>query len=587
MLFHQSAPQSEASLPWLHGGGLVARRLAAEGIDKLFTLTGGHISPLYDGARFAGIDLVDFRHEQAAVHAADAYARLRRRPGCAALTAGPGVTSGITGVANALYGQSPVIVLGGSNPLSTLGAGNLQEAPHVDLLRPITKYCAAILDFGRSCDIIHEAAQAALSPRPGPSYVDLPMDFQLTRLSHDLAPPLRSPAPPPSSFPDPDIVKGVARLFEDSHRPVILAGTGLYWAGAGELLGELASLVSAPVFLNGMARGCLGRNNPNQLRRSRGKALRQADLVLMLGADFDFRLGYGQPGIVHPDAAIVQVDPQDTALSKNRDADIALCSHIGLFLEELLKRAAPSKNRDNNWIEDLRAHDQAELARMRAIREGEQSLIHPDRFVSEVADFLDERAIVIGDGGDIVASFAGIFQPGAPGGWMDPGPFGCLGVGAPFAIGARLACPDRPIAVLFGDGAFGFNAFEYDSAVRQNLPFVGIIGNDGAWSEMRTFHAELFGEDDPSAQYLSQHTRYEQVVEGLGGHGERVEQASEIRPALERAFDCNAPAVLNVILDPSVRRKSATISGRQVAAAYGEGDPDAYHRRSTPQRTDA
>jgi acetolactate synthase I/II/III large subunit len=578
LLSEVAAETCDAQLPWLHGGDLVAAQLAAEGVDKIFTLTGGHISPIYDGARFAKIRLVDFRHEQAAVHCADAYARLTRRVACAALTAGPGVTGGITGVANALYGQSPVVVLGGSNPLSTLGAGNLQEAPHLDLMRPITKYCTAVLDYGRSRDIIHEAAQASLSPRPGPSYVDLPMDFQLTRLPCDLAPPVRAGAARPIFGPEYDLIRDAARLCAQARRPVILGGTGVYWAGAWDALAEFASVLSCPVFLNGMARGCLGRSNPNQLTRGRARALSEADLVIMLGADFDFRLGYGQPGVVHPEAAILQVDPQPTALAKNRDVSLAVCSDIDIFLRDILALSAAPTSLDREWVAGLQSANSAAAVRTRTLLDGDQSPIHPERFIAEVAEFFDESAIVIGDGGDIVGAFAGVFQPGSPGGWLDPGPFGCLGVGAPFAMGARLACPERPVAVLFGDGAFGFNAFEYDSAVRQNLPFVGIIGNDGAWSEMRTFHADLFGEDDSSAQYLSQDTRYELVVEGLGGSGERVERASQIRPALKRAFESGVPALVNVILDPTVRRKSATISGRQVAAAYGEGDPDAFHR---------
>lgn len=200
-------------------------------------------------------------------------------------------------------------------------------------------------------------------------------------------------------------------------------------------------------------------------------------------------------------------------------------------------------------------------------------------FTKEVSEFLDEDATVIGDGGDIVAMFASRHRPGGPGQWMDPGPFGCLGVGAPFAIGARLHRPDAQIAVVFGDGAFGFNAFEFDSAVRQNLPFVGIIGNDGAWGEMRTFHAGLFGEDDLSAQYLSQDTAYERIVEAMGGYGERVDRASEIKPALQRAFAAGVPAVVNVILDPRYRRRNAAVSGKHVALSYGQGDPHAFKRQ--------
>lgn len=570
---------------WLHGGDLVSRQLSAEGIRHIFTLTGGHISALYDGARFANLKLIDFRHEQAAVHAADAFARLTRRTACAALTAGPGVTGGVTGVANAYYAQSPVLVIGGRNPLMTEGAGNLQDAPHLELMRPVTKFSAAIYDYGRSCDVIHEAVQATLNPRFGPAYVDLPMDFQLTRLPLEMAPPIRAAAVGPKAFADPDVVRAVAEQLAGAKKPVILAGTGLYWSGSWELLGLLAETLRVPVFLNGMARGALGRGNPFQLQRVRRAALTQTDCLLMLGADFDFRLGYGQPGVVHPQAKVIQVDPQSTTLGRNRDVDSGIAADIGAFLEQLLGHSGRfGRSTDSDWLAELRDLERAADQKSRRILEGEQFPIHPDRLVQEVADLLDESTITIGDGGDIVGAFAGVYRPGGPGAWMDPGPFGCLGVGAPFAIGARVANPDRPIAVMFGDGAFGFNGFEYDSAVRQNLPFVGIVGNDGAWSEMRTFHADMFGEEDRSAQYLSQSTRYDKVVEGLGGFGQRVERASQIRPAVEKAFSSGVPALIDVVLDPTVRRQSGTISGRQVAAAYGEGDHDAF-RRPRPAST--
>jgi acetolactate synthase I/II/III large subunit len=562
---------------WLHGGDLVARQIAERGSGHLFTLTGGHISPIYDGLRSTDIRLVDFRHEQAAVHAADASARVRRDVAFVAVTAGPGVTGAVTAVANAYYASSPVVVLGGRNPFMTDGAGNLQEAPQLELMSPITKRAVAVYDGWRICDVLYESVQAAVAPRAGPAYVDLPMDVLLARMDVASAPRLRPAVCPVPALPDPDIVSMVVQELRTATQPVIVAGSGAYWAKAEEALAAFADVADAPVFLNGMARGLLGRGHPFHATRQRRQALQAADFVLLLGADFDFRLGFGQAGTVHPDATIVQVDPDVSRLGRNRHVNIAVGADITGFLIELVKKAdafAPITSR--RWTRNVLAKQPSAIGSHGV--DGDSSPVDPRQFVVEVAEFLDEDATVIGDGGDIVAGFAGVHRPGGPGLWIDPGPFGCLGVGAPFAIGARLHRPDTQIAVVFGDGSFGFNGFELDSAVRQDLPFVGIVGNDGAWGEMRTFHEDVFGDDDLRGQHLSQSASYSGVAVALGGHGERVDRASQIKPALQRAFDANVPAIVDVVLDPTFRYQNGAVSGRQVAQAYGKGDGDAFKR---------
>jgi acetolactate synthase I/II/III large subunit len=570
---------SRNNLPWLHGGDVIVRQIEALGVEHLFTLTGGHISSLYDGARFANLSLIDFRHEQAAVHAADALARLRRDVSVVALTAGPGVTGGLTGVANALYAESPVVVFGGRNPFVTDGAGNLQEAPHLELMRPVTKHCSALYELWRTPDVIHTAFAAARAPRSGPAYIDVPVDLQLTRVSVEDAPPLRDRVQLSFPNPDPDVLREVARTIGAATQPVILAGTGAYWARAEDSLNAVALSAKIPIYLNGMARGMLGRKHPYQVFGSRKEALRGADVILLLGVEFDFRLGFGQAGAVHRDAVVIQVEADAARIGRNRGAAIGVVADINQFLRCL-------KSEDNlfghqeplTWTRTLRQKDQARLERARGAVTLSGKPVHPRQFVHAVTEFLDDDATVIGDGGDIVALFASGFKPGGPGQWMDPGPFGCLGIGAPFAMGARLHRPSSQIAVVFGDGSFGFNGFEYESAVRQHLPFVGIIGNDGAWGEMRTFHEDVFGDADLRGQYLSQSTLYEKVVEGLGGHGERVEDAADIIPALERAYKSSLPSVVNVILDPTFRRDNGTVSGKQVALTYGRGNRDAFKR---------
>jgi acetolactate synthase-1/2/3 large subunit len=442
-------------------------------------------------------------------------------------------------------------------------------------MRPITRSCTAIYDAWRSTEVVHQAFGAALGARTGPAYLDLPVDIQLTRISGG-QPTIRPPLQRSAMHPDPDAVRDVAARLGAAQQPVVLAGTGAYWARGDDALKALADAAGTPVFLNGMARGMLGRGHPFHVVRGRRQALRGADFVLLLGAEFDFRLGFGQPDVLHPEAFVVQVAADSTRLGANRHVDLPIVSDVGAFVAALVNEAGEfARTAPRRWTVNL-------VERERAVRlpldQADSRPVHPLHFVREVTDFLDADATVIGDGGDIVSAFARWFRPGGPGRWLDPGPFGCLGVGAPFAIGARLHRPSAQIAVIFGDGAFGFNAFEYDSAVRQKLPFVGIMGNDGAWGEMRTFHADVFGEYDHSAQYLSQETAYHDVVTALGGYGERVDRASEIQPALRRAFDSGVPALVNVILDPSYRHKNEAVSGRNVALAYGEGDADAFKR---------
>ena len=546
----------------VHGGRLVADHLAAEGIDALFTLTGGHISAIYDGCRDHDIRVIDVRHEQAAAHAADAYGRLTFRPGVAAVTAGPGVTDAVTGVTNAFYANSPMVLLGGRNPLALEGMGALQDAPQLELLRPVTKRVDTAMETRRIREVLDASFRAALAPRMGPTYVDLPMDVLMTPVDPDHLAPAggqRATVPP---APDPDAVAAVAELLATAEHPVVLCGSGTYWARAWQELDTLATTAGVPVFVNGMARGILPSDHPNLLALTRRQALRQADVVLALGIDFDFRVGYGRPPTTRDDVAVVHVDPQPDRIGHNRPVTYGIVSEVASFLTALLAhdrvygRSTPSP-----WLEELTAEEQRRRADRDAASRSDASPVHPLRFAAEVARWADRDAIVIGDGGDIVAHTAGRVRVDHPGHWMDPGPFGCLGVGAPFALAARHVHPDKQVLVVYGDGSFGFNAFELESAARQGLPFVGVIGNDGAWGEMKAFHERVYGADGMVAQDLGQDVRYEDVAVALGGHGERVERPEDIAPALDRAAASGVPAIVNVLLDRGFRRESA--------AAYG------------------
>jgi acetolactate synthase I/II/III large subunit len=545
-----------------HGGRLIADHLAAEGVDALFTLTGGHISAIYDGCKDVGIRVIDVRHEQAAAHAADAYGRLTFRPGVAAVTAGPGVTDAITGVTNAFYANSPMVLLGGRNPLALEGMGALQDAPQVELLRPVTKRAETALETRRLREVLGYAFRDALSPRMGPTYVDLPMDVLMTPVDTDHVVGVEGNRFTVGPGPDPHAVARAAALLAGAEQPVVVSGSGTYWAQAWDELDQLATTAQLPIYVNGMSRGILPSAHPHLLGLTRKQALRQADVVLALGVDFDFRLGFGRPPSYGDDVKVIHVDPQADKLGHNRSVELGIVSDVGAFLRALLTHEGElGRAQATSWLTGLRDDEAGRADARAAAATSDASPVHPLRFAREVARWVDPDAIVIGDGGDIVAHTAGQLRVEHPGHWMDPGPFGCLGVGAPFAMAAKHVHPDKQVLVVYGDGSFGFNGMEFESAVRQDLPFVGIVGNDGAWGEMKAFHERVYGTEGMVAQDLSQGTGYERMVEALGGHGERVERPQDIGPALDRAAASGVPALVNVILDREFRRESA--------AAYG------------------
>ncbi len=545
-----------------HGGRLIADHLVDEGVDALFTLTGGHISAIYDGCKDRGVRVIDVRHEQAAAHAADAYGRLTFRPGIAAVTAGPGVTDAITGVTNAYYANSPMVVLGGSNPVSLAGMGSLQDAPQIELLRPVTKRAEPVQETRRMREVLGYAFRSALSPRMGPAYVDLPMDVLMTPVDTGQVVPAVDHRFTVGAGADPEVVAEVAELLASAERPVVLSGSGTYWARAWEELDQLATTAQVPVYVNGMSRGILPSSHPHLLGLTRKQALRQADVIVALGIDFDFRLGFGRSPAYHDDVQVVHVDPQADRVGHNRPVAHGVVSDVAAFLRALLEHEGKFGRREaTRWLTGLR-DDERQRAQARAeAATSDASPVHPLRFAREVARWVDPDAIVIGDGGDIVAHTAGQVRVDRPGHWMDPGPFGCLGVGAPFAMAAKHVHPDKQVLVVYGDGSFGFNGMEFESAVRQDLPFVGVVGNDGAWGEMKAFHERVYGAEGMLAQDLAQDTGYERMVEALGGYGERVDHPEDIRPALDRAADAGVPALVNVLLDRDFRRESA--------AAYG------------------
>ncbi|GAB4515823.1 MAG: thiamine pyrophosphate-binding protein [Anaerolineae bacterium] len=526
------------------GGELVARSLKAQGVETLYTLCGGHILPIYQGCLDNAITVIDFRHEQAAAHAADAHARLTRNIGVAAVTAGPGVTDAVTGVANAYQARSPMILLGGAAPLSTKGMGALQEMPQTDMFKTFTK---ASFTIDKTEDIparMAEAYHIALSGRPGPVFIELPFDVLFQAVD-----PVEMPARVTIAPVEPDVstMQRIFDLLRNAQKPVLVAGTQVYWDSAHEALRELTEQTDIPVFTNGGGRGTLPMNHPNCFKSARGTALKRADVVLLIGTPLDFRLKYGREGW-NPNAKLIQIENDADELNHNREADAALVADSRLVLEALAEGLQGVRYSD--WLRDVREMEDRKNAELEDWKKLDDVPINHFRMGAAINDLIDEDTIIVGDGGDIVSACAKVIDLTYPGQWLDPGPLGCLGVGVPFAIAAKHLYPEKKVLIINGDGSFGLNGFEFDTAIRFNLPMVSVVGNDAGWGQIRVPQQAMLDEPERAIATSLAPTRYDKVVEALGGYGELVVAPDELPGALERAFASGQPACVNVMLDP-------------------------------------
>jgi len=535
----------------IHGGRLVAKALKAEGVDALFTLTGGHIVPLLDGCVEEGIRIVDVRHEETAGHAAEAYGRLTGRLGVAAVTAAPGVTNIVTAVMNAHFSHTPMLVLGGRHLVRQEHAGGLQEMDHPPLFRPITKWAATAWETARLADYIGMGARHAFSGRGGPVFIDIPLDVQ-SGLVDEATPLPRGYRPIDPHGADPSFVEGVAELLRTAERPVIFAGGGVRGKSV-KALDEVAEAIQAPVYLNAGARGGLPHGHPLLGVYTRSRALADADVVVALGVDWDFRTGYGQK--INADATVVQVDAEETRLGWNRPVDRAAIADPGRFLTQLASaRSVFAIGRERAWTAEIQAVEREKRAAADVEAAASGSFVMPQRFGKEVGEFFGTDAIVAVDGGDIVATTAKWLQVSTSGHVLEPGPAGTLGTGPGFALAAKVVHPDRLVGIVFGDGGFGFSGFEYDTFVRHGLPVVGVLGNDGVWNNIKTFHS-MFYPERVVASDLGRRP-YHDVVSALGGHGELVIDPKQLRPALDRAVASGKPALVNVHVDETFRASS-------------------------------
>ncbi len=528
----------------VHGGRLVAQRLKAHGVSHLFTLSGGHLFSIYDGCREEDIAIVDTRHEQSAAFAAEGWAKATRTPGVCALTAGPGVTNGMSALGSALKNNSPLLVLGGRAPAMRWGQGSLQEIDHVPFVEPLTKSARTVGSTAEIAGLVDEGLRTTLEPPPGPAFIDFPLDHVFMEGEPSTAP---GELPDPLALPAADGVEEAIELLRGAERPAIMAGTGLYWARGEQALTALCDELQIPVLLNGLARGCVPADHPSFFSRARSAALKGADVALVVGVPMDFRLGFG--GSFGEETKIVVIGQAPPEHPHPREVACELYGGVAATLDALREGAAGGPDR-SGWLSSLREVEDEKRAAERDELADDRAPLHPMRLYSELQQVIDRSTVVIGDGGDFVSYAGRVIETYEPGCWMDPGPYGCLGSGPGYAIAAKLARPDRQVCLLLGDGAFGFAGLEFDTMVRHGLPVVGVMGNNGIWALEKHPMEFLYGYS--VAAELQPELRYDRIVETLGGHGELVTKPDELKPALERAFASGKPALVNVLTDPDV-----------------------------------
>jgi acetolactate synthase-1/2/3 large subunit len=537
----------------ISGGHLVAKALRAEGIEVIFTLCGGHIIDIYDGCIDEGIRIVDVRHEQVAAHAADGYARVTGRPGCAVVTAGPGTTDAVTGVANALRAESPMLLIGGQGALNQHRMGSLQDLPHVEMMRPITKFASSVLTTERVADMVSMAFREALAGAPGPAFLEIGRDILDARvpLERAVLPQAGHYRASTKSIGDPADIERLADILVNAERPCVLLGSQVWTCRGADAATELVRTLNIPAFMNGAGRGTLAPGDPHHFHQTRRHAFNNADVIVIVGTPFDFRMGYGKR--LSHDATVVQIDMDYRTVGKNRDVSLGLVGDVGAILAAVTQAASGrsdngARKRDS-WVQSLRAEEQRmydeRLPRLR----NDSTPIHPLRLAHEINQFLTDNTLFIGDGGDVVTFSGGVVQPKRPGLWMDPGPLGTLGVGVPFAMAAKVARPDLEVVGLFGDGALSLTGWDFETMVRFNLPFIGVVGNNSYMNQIRYGQIQKYGEERGDVGNKLGDVPYDKFAEILGGYGEEVSEPDQIRPALERARESGKPALINVWID--------------------------------------
>ncbi len=576
----------------LNGGQVIANVLKNHGIGHLFTLCGGHIAPILVGCKQAGLQVIDVRHEVDAVFAADAVARLTGLPGVAAVTAGPGVTNAITALKNAQMAHSPVLLLGGAAATIIRGRGSLQDIDQVSLVKSICKIAVTI---NQNCDIVpvlEHALRVARSDVPGPVFVECPIDllynetvvremygaksgaaanqgglksklfqFYLQRhVNRMFMCDFEEMAPMPLEVTAPELqpakLKSAARVLAAAQRPVLIIGSQVMLQP--HKVHELAAAVAhlqAPVYLAGMARGLMGRAHPLQMRHHRRKALKTADVVILAGMPCDFRLDYGRS--FAPDAKVISLNRSKNDLTLNRRPNVGLLADPCDALCALAQSLPPSAERWREWTETLRLTDSQREMEIDAMAEAAVQGVNPIAFLKQMDAFIEDNAILIGDGGDFVATAAYTLHPRKPLSWLDPGAFGTLGVGGGFALGAQLVRPEAEVWLLYGDGAAGYSLQEFDTFVRHHLPVIAVVGNDAAWAQIARDQVKYLND---AVGTVLRPTDYHKVAEGFGGKGFLIKTQAEILPTLRAARQAarqGTPVLINVLIGKTEFREGS------------------------------
>ena len=543
----------------ISGGHLVAKALKNEDVDTIFTLCGGHIIDIYDGCVDEGIKIVDVRHEQVAAHAADGYARQTGKLGCVVTTAGPGCTNAMTGVACAFRAETPMLHIGGQSSLTQHKMGSLQDLPHVDMMKPITKMASGVFSTERVADMVAMAARESFNGVYGPSYLEIPRDILDAEVDVSKA---VIPAPghyraSVKSIGDPADIERLADILVKSERPAILFGTQVWNCRGHEAAIELIRTLNIPGYFNGSARGTLPPGDPHYFNRTRSAAFKEADVIVIVGCPFDFRMGYGKR--IRSDATLVHIDQSYATVGKNRDIALGLAGDPGAILATVTQ-AASGRN-DNgaagrkDWMAKLRDMEGKATDKLMPLFMSENTPIHPYRVAWEINEFLTEDTIYIGDGGDVVTISAQAVQPRTPGHWMDPGALGALGVGTGFAMAAGLAHPEKEVLCYYGDGSFGMTAFDMETADRFGAPYIAVIGNNSAMNQIRFGQITKYGEQRGNVGNKLGDVPFSKFGEMIGGYGEEVHDPSQIQPALQRAREFvktnRRSAVINIWVDPN------------------------------------
>ena len=543
----------------ISGGHLVAKALKNEGVDTIFTLCGGHIIDIYDGCIEEGIRILDFRHEQTAAHAADGYARQTGKLGCLVTTAGPGFTNAITGIATAFRSESPVLHIGGQSALSQWKMGGLQELPHMEILKPITKFSSTVMSTERISDMVAMAARECFNGACGPSYLEIPRDV-LDReipISSAKIPELGKYRASIKSQADIESIKQVSEILQVSERPAILFGQQVWQSRSQNEAIDFIEKLHIPAYTNGASRGMIDSKSTYCFDRTRGDAFKDADTIIIVGTPFDFRMGYGSR--ISKDIKIIQIDQDYTNVGKNRDIDVGLVGHPGAIMAQIQEYMPEySKNiltKRHEWVESLAVKEDEKYQKLLPTFKSDNKPIHPYRVAYEINEFLSDDTIFIGDGGDVVTISAQAVRPRNAGQWMDPGALGSLGVGTGFAIGAKLANPNKEVLCYYGDGSFGMTAFDIETADRFGLPFIAVIGNNSAMNQIRYGQLAKYGQQKGNIANKLGDMNFSEFPKLWGAHGIDVKDPNLISEALNEAREYvkkhKKSVVVNIWVDPN------------------------------------